>query len=104
MGYVSPPDLYSGCPSNPVFNSDFWKVEIDTVEVSYPAGGGFVKRRSDPSVGKSGCFQTILPFQIPLSNQGDFVFVFSNDLFSFSENQTERERERERERKVLFVT
>ncbi|KAI8550929.1 hypothetical protein RHMOL_Rhmol06G0145400 [Rhododendron molle] len=44
-GYVSPTNLYSGCPPNPVFGSDFWKVEINTVEVSCLAGGGFVKRR-----------------------------------------------------------
>ncbi|KAI8528298.1 hypothetical protein RHMOL_Rhmol12G0139300 [Rhododendron molle] len=53
-----------GSSSNQVFGSDFWKEEMNTVVDPCPAKGGFVKGRSDPVVGKSGCFWTVLPSQI----------------------------------------
>ncbi|KAG5512756.1 hypothetical protein RHGRI_038832 [Rhododendron griersonianum] len=46
--------MKSGSSSNPVFGSDFWKEEMNTLADPCLGEGGFVKGSSDPVVGKSG--------------------------------------------------
>ncbi|KAI8567692.1 hypothetical protein RHMOL_Rhmol02G0141400 [Rhododendron molle] len=51
---------------------------MNTIAASNPLGGGFVKNRSDPVVGKSGGFQTFLPLQIPLVDPFSRLFTRAN--------------------------